>query len=897
MVRRLSGWGAALMAWPLTLVLFSAPRLPAIAQSPKTEATRLFQQGNDQFAASDFSAAFQSWQQALKLFRATQDRRGESAALGNLGIAYKALGNYAQAIEYQEQSLAIDRALKNRRGEGDALGNLGNVYQLLGNYAKAIEYQEQSLAIARELNDRQSEGASLGNLGLAYESLANYPKAIAYQEQRLAITRVIKDRLGESQALGNLGNVYTFTGNYEKAIEYQLQSLAITRELKDRLGEAQSLNNLGLAHKAMGNYSQAIAYYEQSLAIARILKDPNNLGIAIGNLGNIYYFLGNYAKAIEYQNLSLKLKRIIRDRQGEAVSLGDLGVIYEALGDAKKAIDYYQQRLTITRDLKDRHGESEALGNLGNAHLRLKDYEQAIAYHQQSLTIIRAINDRSGEGASLANLGIVYGTMGNHNQAIAYHQKSLAIKREVKDRLGAGQILSNLGFSLLTVDKLPEAETALRSAITIWASLRTGLTDQNKVSLAETQVKSYQLLQRVLVRQNRSEAALEIAEKGRARAFAELLAARLRDKSMAEIQTIAQAPNLAEIRRIAKTQNATLVEYALIGKAELYVWVIKPSGEITFHASQLNATLPIQQLVAKSRSAIGVRGRGEKSTQPANGSSELARLYQVLVEPIGADLPRDPNQRVIFLPQGALFLVPFPALPDAQGKYLIEKHTITTAPSIQTLALTHAKNKLAPASRHAVVVGDPTMPRWQDEQLPALPGARQEAIAIAQILNTQPLIGDQATKKVVIQQMQQATIVHLATHGLLNTSKGDVPGAIALAPSGQDSGLLTASEIFDLKLNADLVVLSACDTGRGDITGDGVIGLSRSLVAAGVPSVIVSLWAVNDSSTSVLMSEFYRQLNTKPDKAQALRQAMLTTLKQYPNPSDWAAFTLIGEAE
>jgi CHAT domain-containing protein len=150
-------------------------------------------------------------------------------------------------------------------------------------------------------------------------------------------------------------------------------------------------------------------------------------------------------------------------------------------------------------------------------------------------------------------------------------------------------------------------------------------------------------------------------------------------------------------------------------------------------------------------------------------------------------------------------------------------------------------------------------------------------------------------KSVSLRQLDN--LVHLATHGLLNTSKGDVPGAIALAPSGQDSGLLTASEIFDLKLNADLVVLSACDTGRGDITGDGVIGLSRSLVAAGVPSVIVSLWAVNDSSTSVLMSEFYRQLNTKPDKAQALRQAMLTTLKQYPNPSDWAAFTLIGEAE
>ena len=122
---------------------------------------------------------------------------------------------------------------------------------------------------------------------------------------------------------------------------------------------------------------------------------------------------------------------------------------------------------------------------------------------------------------------------------------------------------------------------------------------------------------------------------------------------------------------------------------------------------------------------------------------------------------------------------------------------------------------------------------------------------------------------------------------------------IALAPSKQDDGLLTAEEILSLKLNADLVILSACNTGRGRITGDGVIGLSRSLFIAGTPSVIVSLWSVPDSPTAELMTEFYTNLNqNKLDKAQALRQAMLKIKQQYPNkPLNWAAFTLIGEAE
>ena len=143
--------------------------------------------------------------------------------------------------------------------------------------------------------------------------------------------------------------------------------------------------------------------------------------------------------------------------------------------------------------------------------------------------------------------------------------------------------------------------------------------------------------------------------------------------------------------------------------------------------------------------------------------------------------------------------------------------------------------------------------------------------------------------------MPKARIIHLATHGLLDDVRG-IGSAIVLTPEGNDDGLLKAEQILDLKLNAELAVLSACDTGRGKITGDGVIGLSRSLISAGTPSVIVSLWSVPDAPTASLMTEFYQNLQNNSDKAQALRQAMLTTLKQHPNPQNWAAFTLIGEA-
>ncbi|WP_137669621.1 CHAT domain-containing protein, partial [Sphaerospermopsis reniformis] len=188
-------------------------------------------------------------------------------------------------------------------------------------------------------------------------------------------------------------------------------------------------------------------------------------------------------------------------------------------------------------------------------------------------------------------------------------------------------------------------------------------------------------------------------------------------------------------------------------------------------------------------------------------------------------------------------LVPFPALQDEKGKYLIEKHTILTAPSIQVLDLTHKRKNAIKKSgeksgvgREILVVGNPTMPKnpITNEQESPLPGAEREAVKIAELLKTQAITGNKATKTAIVQKMPTARIIHFATHGFFK-GFGVVPGAIAFAPSGEDNGFLTSGEILDLKLNAELIVLSACDTGQGDIKGDGVIGLSRSLISAGIP--------------------------------------------------------------
>ncbi len=305
--------------------------------------------------------------------------------------------------------------------------------------------------------------------------------------------------------------------------------------------------------------------------------------------------------------------------------------------------------------------------------------------------------------------------------------------------------------------------------------------------------------------------------------------------------------------------------------------------------------------VISSRQSIGAGGRNPIDIKPTGNpiqKQNFQKLHQLLIEPIAPLLPTNPDERVIFIPHESLFLVPFAALQDKDGKYLIEKHTILTSPAIQVLELTHQQRQKV-KGKDVLVMGNPTMPSVgiPPQKLPPLPNAEKEAVAIATLENTTALIGSNATLAAFKQKLPTARIIHLATHGLLEGENKGIPTAIALAPSGNDNGLLTPAEIVDLPINAELVVLSACDTGRGKITGDGVIGLSRSLITAGASSVIVSLWSVPDSPTSELMTEFYQKLQPNSDKAKALRSAMLNTMKRHPNPIDWAAFTLIGETQ
>jgi CHAT domain-containing protein len=859
------------------------------------------------------------------------NRKAEAERLAQLGLQQQQSRQFRAALDSWEQALAIYREIGDRQGEGYTLVNLGIAYYSQGQYSKAIDLSQQSLVIARKIFDRFLEGQALGNLGNTYSSLEQYTKAINFYQQRLVIAKEIGDRVGEGIVLGNIGLAYYSLGQYIKAIEFQQQRLILARELDDPEGEGFSLESLGLAYYSLGQYSKAIEFQQQALSLAQKNLDKIGEGNTLGNLGNIYHSLGQYIKAIDFQQQSLSIARELGDRKGEGSILSSMGLAYFFLGQFPKAIDFQQQSLVIAREIGDRRLEGAALGNLGNVYMYSAQYAKAIGFLQQSLVVARETSNRRQEGVVLGGLGNAYSLLEEYTKAIETFNQSITIAKEIGDRSTEGLSLNNLGRTLLKCGKLIDAEKILLTGIHVNESLRKELggesADGNKISVFEEQARTYRLLQETLVAQGKTNSALEVAERGRANALLDTLSDRFQTSLISK--AIRKISSFSEIQQIAKVQNATLVTYSLMydevktrdviegRESKLYMWVITPTGEVGFRSVDLTflwqkQNTSLREIVGESRNEIGARGRASIALQPIQKTTTqqtqtLQKLHQLLIDPIADLLPNDSNDRVIFLPQGALFFAPFAALQDEKGIPLIEKHTISTAPSIQTLDFTQKRRQALKTQKydlHALVVGNPIMPKVQfiagdpPQPLSPLPGAEAEAREIAHTLKVQPLIGSKATKATIVPKLSNTQIVHLATHGLLDDVQGlGVPGAIALAPSGQDNGLLTADEIFNLKLNAELVVLSACDTGRGNLTGDGVVGLSRSLIAAGAPSIIVSLWKVPDEPTALLMKEFYRNLQQNPNKAQALRQAMLTTKQKYPAPLNWAAFTLIGEAE
>jgi CHAT domain-containing protein len=317
----------------------------------------------------------------------------------------------------------------------------------------------------------------------------------------------------------------------------------------------------------------------------------------------------------------------------------------------------------------------------------------------------------------------------------------------------------------------------------------------------------------------------------------------------------------------------------------------------------------LREVIAETAPPSGASGASAAADE---GSSEALRfLYDLLIAPIDDLLPTAPGAEVVFVPDGSLYNVPFAALQAKDGTCLIDRYTIRLLVSLGDVDAPARSTNHGASSDHALVVANPSpMP----DELPPLFGAEREAESVAAVLGTTPLIGNRATLQTVLERLPSVEIAHFATHAVFDEEYGYMSYLVLVPPgpegirivtedgmlflSGKEGeaakGHLAAEAISNLHLRAGVVVLSACNTGRGDITGEGVSGLASAFLSAGAGSVVVALWDVPDQSTELLMTEFYHSLHAGSGTAPALREAMLKTRARTPSPRAWAGFELLG---
>jgi tetratricopeptide (TPR) repeat protein len=744
--------------------------------------------------------------------------------------------------------------------------------------------------------------------------------------------------LGEDEEFSDMARTAAtasyFLGDYRNALQYGWVAFRCDRRRGDRLAMCQSLAVVTGATLKLSDLPRALARAEKALALGRELGDPQAIASGLGNLSQVYAALRRYREAVTCVKESLQIMEeagLARERD-YIVGLNGLGLLYRDLNEEDLAQKQFDRGLALAEEIGDRTLRALLLAHVSVAHWSDRDLGAALSLHLKALEAAAELNDAQGVILNLHNIGrclLEAGRFESALYAVRQMRAVLGAQAEAIELPGAHLLTARLHSRVcLAMGRLEEAKAAGEEAwsltlkhgmsiggeyvalelarvcvalkeharaaeliqLTIDAGedIRDDLHDEDgfRISLFESHSEAYQDLQWVQVELGDAETALVTAERGRARTLSRALARR---ESTAD-----SPPDLDLIRRTAEKLGTTFVVYSIIRnppdqiklKSDPYffIWVVPPdpTKPITFHRSG-----PLLDTLPDGTPSIAENFLGDaapsrhfvEATPSIDAEMELRWMHAWLIEPVEEALPDSPEALLTFVSTGALLVVPFAALPDRNGVRLIEKHTIAVTPSIQTLLLTAEHESKGEGVLAVTTSGGSTFLR----------GAEREAWMVAKRFGTKPLRRTKATPEAVRTEMPGKRILHFATHAVFDEAGVEsYYGALLLA-----GGRLTAAEIRDMSLSADLAVLSACETGQGRIAAEGLLGLSRAFMLAGVPSVIATLWKIPDRCTETLMTHFYDHL--KEGKARALRQAMRKTMADgFRDARDWAGFVLIG---
>jgi CHAT domain-containing protein len=867
---------------------------------------------------------------------------------------YATLKQRRQAIANYERALAL---LRESGEPGDELGILqilGNQHSQLGDLQIALKYNNQALQIAQAVGDRYQEANLLVGLGGLHKDSGNYQKALDCFSQARQIFASSSSRFGEALAIEAVGEVYLLLGDTQLAIDHFTQALPAFSTAGVKSREVNALNNLGAAHQKLREWQKAIEYHNRALEIARNSGDAMSEAQTIGYMGNGYFALRRMRRAFDCYDAELKACRAMGAAICVANSLSDLGMVAMSLGDRENGYNLLGQALKQARLNGQRRLEGGTLYQLARANYYSGDLNEARRQVEQSLEIAESmradLRARDFREMFFTPLMRVFGLyinilMALHEREPAAGYDALAL--QANERARARSLLEQLAESNAEIrqgvdPRLLESERELQRQLNAKAVARDNAS-RNKGS--EDLVASLDKEIDDLTARYREIEAQILASSPRYAAL-----------------TLPEPITVAEIQRDLLDQDTVLLEFALTGKPG-WLWVVTRDTLISFQlpvSARIDAAARrIYELMAARQPKKGLTAP-QREALIIEADAEFRRLAatmsRTLLSHVGSKLRQEwKGKRLAIVASGALEYLPFAALPHPTASNyqpLIADHEVVNLPSASALALIRreasargaemktlalladpvfevndprlvtlrqrrastggpgARGRSADASSGASTSKQPLTPSTKNISLPAgfsrLPFSREEADSIAKFVPTNSLFkatGFQASRATATgPDLGNYRIIHFATHGLLNDEHPLLSGLVfsLVDENGKpQNGFLRLGEIYNLRLPADLVVLSACQTALGEeIKGEGLVGLTRGFMHAGAQRVVASLWQVDDLATAELMRLFYRgMLRDGMRPTAALRAAQIEVMKQkrWAAPYFWAGFTLQGE--
>ncbi|HEY2019172.1 MAG TPA: CHAT domain-containing tetratricopeptide repeat protein [Bryobacteraceae bacterium] len=815
--------------------------------------------------------ALRSFQSALAVAVRLGNQAQLATAYQRVGVTQYRLGHATEALESYRSGLEGAKAASDDKLEAEMLRNIGVAQRAMGNFTEALATDGQSLDIYRRLDDVTGQIRVMNGMGASYARLGALRKSAELFEQCLKLGEASKDKQAISYATDALGNVYSMQGDAALALVYLEKGLALKQDADTDKGIlATTYVNLIQAYGLAGRDSDALLAAGHALALSREAGDESSAGYALLNRAGAYRRLHRYQEALADLRASLAIYEKEKTPLEIAGALSATAEVELLLGQDAAALEAAGRAAELSRKIPAPDILWEALQSVGTANLHLQQPVEARAAYLEGIATVDALRKQLAGGEQegldfLRNkMNLFYGLMGLD---IDSGQTEEALR--TAERAKAGLIL----------DVLRAGHAGITKAMTAGEKQR------------EQQLEAR--LSGLQARKARDPAAVENAV-GELTAFrSELYAAHPELKVR---RGESEPLSLADSAELLPDGQTALLEFAVTPVAT-YLFTITRNGggtsELRVHKISCN-----QADLARDVDAF----RQQLAARSISYRTAGAALYRRLLGP-AADTLRGKTLLAI-VPDGPLWSLPFQALVLPNGRHVIEDSAVFYAPSLtELLEVTRSRRSAPVRGTTLLAMGDPDL-RSQQSALGRLPNAAREVAAIAQLYGqgAVTLTGASASESQWKALAPRHRIIHLATHGNLN-SANPLYSYVLLSPGRGEDGLVEAREILDLDLNADLVVLSACETGRGGFHyGEGLVGLSWALMVAGSPSSVVSQWKVDSESTTDLMVAFHRELRRTDQralagKAAAFRAASLHLLKDpnYRHPYYWAGFVLIGD--